>query len=338
MGSVHSTRRAFCVAAIGSGAAALASPVLSQTVTEKFSMGSAMPASHPASTFVADAAASIRMQTGGSLEINFYSDSALGSEPNMYSQLRSGAIDFAVLSCSFLQSVVPVAGIPGVAFAFPDYATLWNAMNGDLGEQIKSALAKVGLTAFQVVDNGFRHTTTAAKAINSVDDLAGLKVRVPPSPLLTSLYATLGAGPTTIPLGELYTALQTRVVDGMENSLVNLEALRVFEVQKFCAKTGHSWDGLWLLARTAGWKEISADKRMVIQSNFESHAVSQQKEFMRKDLEMEAVLQSKGMTFTTPDRSRFRAKLQSAGYYRDWKAKFGADAWSVLERYAGPLS
>ena len=331
-------RRTFCSAMAGASTTALlARPALSQPSIGKMSMGSVMPTSHPASTFVAEATEAIKNETNGAVQINFFPNSMLGSEPNLFSQLRSGAIDFAVLSCSFLQAAVPVAGIPGVAFAYNDYATLWKSLDGDLGAFIKTALEKVGLTPFKIVDNGFRHTTTSSRPINTVADVAGLKIRVPPSPLLTSLYATLGAGPTTIQLGELYTALQTNVVDGMENSLVNLEALKVYEVQKYCSKTEHSWDGLWLLARTKSWNELPSEIRSVIQRNFEDHATRQQQEFARLDPKMESVLQSNGMIFNQPERDQFREKLRSGGYYKEWKAKFGSEAWGKLEQYTGPL-
>lgn len=331
-------RRIFCSAVAGASTTALfASSALSQPSVEKMSMGSVMPTSHPASTFVAAATEAIKTQTNGAVQIDFYPNSLLGSEAGLYSQLRSGAIDFAALSCSFLQTAVPVAGIPGVAFAYSDYAALWKSLDGDLGAFIKTALEKVGLTAFKIVDNGFRHTTTSSRPINTVADVVGLKIRVPPSPLLTSLFATLGAGPTTITIGELYTALQTKVADGMENSLVNLEALKVYEVQKYCSKTRHSWDGLWLLARTASWNELPSDMRSVIQRNFEDHATRQQEEFARLDANMESLLQSKGMVFNEPEGSQFREKLKRGGYYKEWKAKFGPEAWGKLEQYTGPL-
>jgi tripartite ATP-independent transporter DctP family solute receptor len=228
------------------------------------SMGSVMTANHPASTFVEDAVQAIKKETNGALEIQFFPNSLLGSEASMQSQLRSGAIDFAVHSCAFLQTVVSVAGIPGIPYAYNDYKTLWASLNGDLGTYIKAALEKAGMTAFKIVDNGFRHTTTSVRPINTVADFAGLKIRVPPGALLTSLFAALGAAPVTITLAELYSSLQTKIADGMENSLVNLDALKAYEVQKYCSKTGHTWDGLWLIARTKSWKEFPQEVREVI--------------------------------------------------------------------------
>jgi tripartite ATP-independent transporter DctP family solute receptor len=334
------SRRALC-SAIAAGAAAgagLCKPALAQAPVRKLSMGSPMPTSHPASTFVEEAVQAINKETNGAVEINFFPNSMLGSEGSVNSQLRSGAIDLAVHSCTFLQTVVPVAGIPGVPFAFNDYKTLWASLDGDLGAHIKAALEKQGMTAFKIVDNGFRHTTTGSRPINTVADFKGQKIRVPPSPMLTSLFTTLGASPVTITIAELYTALQTKIADGMENSLVNLEALKVFEVQKYCSMTGHSWDGLWLMARTKSWEEFPADVRAVIQRNFEDYAVRQQKEFARMDAELEPALAAKGMVFNHPERNQFRDALRKAGYYSDWKAKFGPEAWGKLEQYTGPLA
>jgi TRAP-type transport system periplasmic protein len=333
------TRRSFCsTMALGAAATTvLATPALPQAPLKKMSMGSVMTANHPASTFVEDAVQAIKKETNGAVEINFFPNSMLGSEASMQSQLRSGAIDFAVHSCTFLQTVVPVAGIPGIPYAYNDYNTLWASLDGDLGAYIKAALEKAGMTAFKIVDNGFRHTTTSVRPINTVADFEGLKIRVPPGPLLTSLFAALGAAPVTITLGELYTSLQSKVADGMEASLVNLEALKAYEVQKYCSKTGHTWDGLWLMVRTKSWKEFPQEVREVIQRNFESFALRQQKEFARMDTDMEGTLQSRGLIFNQPERGQFRKKLEQVGYYKEWKAKFGAEAWAKLEQYTGPL-
>jgi tripartite ATP-independent transporter DctP family solute receptor len=319
------------------GTAVLPKPASSQASLGKMSMGSIMPTKHPASTFVEDAVQAIKKETNGAIEINFFPSSMLGSEASMQSQLRSGAIDFVVHSCSFLQTVVPVAGIPTVAYAYNDYKTLWASLDGTLGAYIKAALEKAGMTAFKIVDAGFRHITTSVRPINTVADLNRLKIRVPPSPLLTSLFEMLGAAPVNITAGELYTSLQAKVADGMEGSLVNVDTFKVFEVQKYCSKTSHAWDGLWMIARTRSWKAFPPEVREVIQRNFEDYAVKQQKEFARMEAELEGTLKSKGLIINEPERGQFREALELAWYYKQWKGKFGPDAWAKLEQYTGPL-
>lgn len=332
------TRRQFGTAAVtGLTATTLARAALAQGGPLKMTMGSPMPASHSASTFMADAVEAIRRETGGAIDIQFIPSSALGSEPDMHRQLRAGAIEFLTTSCSSLQTIVPVAGMPGVAYAFKGYPELWAALDGDLGQRIRAELEKAGIIAFGCLDNGFRNVTTGTKPIDTVADLAGLKIRVPPSPLLTSLFRTLGASPVTITIGELYTALQTKLADGMENSLVQFEALKIYEVQKFCSLTAHSWDGLWVAANSKVWAGLGGDVKAVIRRHFDDATTKQHQDFARRDRELEAELSAKGLRFNRPERGQFREVLAKAGYYTDWKSKFGAAAWSDLEKYTGPL-
>jgi TRAP-type transport system periplasmic protein len=332
------TRRTFCGSAAFAGASAFASPLFAQSAqTTRMNMGGVLAASHPASTFMADACEAIRKETNGAIDINFIANSALGSEASMYSQIRSGGLEFAIIGTNYLQSIVPVAGMPCLAYAYNDYNTLWAAMNGELGMHIQALLKKVGTIAFTMVDNGFRHTTTSSTPVNTPNDLSGLKIRVPPSQLYTSLFTSLGAAAVNLPLGELYSALQTKVADGMEGSLVNLDALNVAEIQKYCAMTGHCWEGLWIVTSEKLWNSLGSDVRSVVERTFMDFAGKQQKEFARLDAEMEPKLKAKGMTFTRPDKALFREQVVKSGYYKTWKEKFGQVAWSKMEQYTGPL-
>ncbi|WP_315836621.1 TRAP transporter substrate-binding protein [Bradyrhizobium prioriisuperbiae] len=332
------TRRRFgamCLAAAGTvGAPAV---VRAQGAPRQLVMGSPMPSRHSASTFMVAAADAIRKESNGAIDILFLADSQLGSEADMQRQLRAGGIHFLVASCSSLQNLTAVAGMPGVAYAFKDYGQLWAAIDGDLGALIKDALGKLGMTAFKCLDNGFRNVTTSTRAVSSVGDLQGLKIRVPPSPLLTSLFQSLGASPTTISIGELYSALQTRIADGMENSLVQFDALKIYEVQQYCALTRHSWDGLWVMSNTRAWDAMPGEQRDLITRHFDAAVLSQHDDFAKQDIALKAELGAKHLRFNDVDRAQFVQALDRANYYRDWKAKFGPEAWAKLEKYTGPL-
>jgi tripartite ATP-independent transporter DctP family solute receptor len=332
------TRRRLATAII-QGAAVISFPAVVRPQSEptKLVMGSPMPSRHSASTFVAQAIESIRLETHGAIDILFLPDSQLGSEADMQRQLRSGGIQLLVASCSSLQSLSQIAGLPGLAYAFKTYDGVWSALAGELGQLIKASLQQLNMTTFKCLDNGFRNISTGTVPINAVSDLAGLKIRVPPSPLLTSLFKSLGASPTTISIGELYSALQTKVADGMENSLVQFEALKIFEVQKHCCLTAHSWDGLWIMANSTAWQGLPSEFRTIIERTFNDAVEKQHQDFAKQDIELKATLEAKGMTFTRPDRSSFVKALLQDGYYTQWRQRFGQEAWSALERYTGPL-
>ncbi len=151
--------------------------------------------------------------TAGSTSRSYPTASSAASRACSRSCARARS-PFTLSSASSLQTLAPLAGIPGVAYAFPGYVPLWAALDGGpLSERIRDSLGKFGLKAFRLVDNGFRDVITSVRPIETVADLHGLKIRVPPSPLLTALFRALGAAPTTINLAENYAALQTRVAE-----------------------------------------------------------------------------------------------------------------------------
>lgn len=129
-------------------------------------------------------------------------------------------------------------------------------MDGELGAYVRTALAKANLHVFdKCLDNGYRNITSAIRPVNTPEDLKGFKLRVLGIPLWISMFKALGASPTAIPFGELYSALQTKVVDGQENPLALIRSAKLYEVQKFCSLTGHTWDGplhLWQCQEVPG--------------------------------------------------------------------------------------
>jgi tripartite ATP-independent transporter DctP family solute receptor len=225
-----------------------------------------------------------------------------------------------------------------MAFAFNDYAHVWQAMDGALGASIREGLDKVGIYAFpKILDSGYRNITTSTRPINSVEDLKGMKMRVPPSPVWVSLFTALGASPTSITINELYSALQTKIVDGQENPLTVIDAGKYYEVQKYCSITEHMWDGLWIIANGKRNKSLAPDDMALITKSFEAATVKQRTETERLNTELEGALKAKGLAFSHPDKKPFREALTKAGFYADWKQKYGAEAWATLEKYAGPL-
>ena len=182
-----------------------------------------------------EAATRIKEATGGRVEIQLFPNNQLGSDTDMLSQLRSGAIDFFSLSGLILSTLVPVASINGIGFAFKDYDTVWNTMDGKLGAYVRGEIGKRGLIAMDKMwDNGFRQITSSTRPIRTPADLKGFKIRVPISPLWTSMFQAFGASPISINFSEVYSALQTKIAEGQENPLSLIEIAKLYEVQKYC--------------------------------------------------------------------------------------------------------
>src|SRR3954463_16011786 len=166
------TRREFGAAVLtGAAACGHGTSTLAQGAKHSLKVGGQFQASHPASIAMDEACAEIRKESNGQIDIHFFPNAQLGSDAAMLQQVRQGVLDMMTASGIAMQVMSPLAGISGVAFAFPDYAKVWEALDGEVGGDIRAGLEKVGVYAFpKCLDSGFRDVTTSTKPINTADD------------------------------------------------------------------------------------------------------------------------------------------------------------------------
>jgi len=334
-------RRILLKGIAGAAATAMAPSMAFAQAGGKFNMKIAitLPESHPTPVALKAACAEIQKETNGRLNIDVYTSGQLGSDTDTLSQVRSGAIDFVCTAGSIYGNLVPAASINSIAFAFPDYATVWKAMEGDLGAYMRASFDKVNLVQVgKVFDHGFRQITHSSKPITTPKDLVGMKIRVPATPLWTSVFKGLDASPASVPIGELYTALQTKVVDGQENALPTIDAVKLYEVQKFCSYTSHMWEYFALVGNKRIWNALPEDLRAIATKILDTNALKQRVAHDALNSTLEAKLKGQGLQFNKVDTKPFRELLQKSGYYVEWQKKFGPEAWALLEKYSGKLA
>jgi TRAP-type transport system periplasmic protein len=297
-----------------------------------------VPPEHPITTRSVAAFERIKAATNGRVEVKTFPASQLGSDPAMLSQLRTGALEMLAFPGAFLNSVVPLASIENVAYAFPDSATAFRAFDGDLGQVVRAEIAAKDIFVFdKIFENGFREITTSTKPIKVVGDLAGLKIRVSPGKIRIDTFQSLGAAPTPISLSELYTALQTHVVDAQENPLILIEQQKFYEVQKYVSLSNHIWSGYWTLMNTDAWKRLPGNIQAIFRKELNNAAVLARSDNANLNQSVADKLKRRGMAFNPVAVAGFKAKLVDAKYYDRWKTEFGSKAWSALERYANKL-
>jgi tripartite ATP-independent transporter DctP family solute receptor len=325
-------------AATAIGAAALSSKAIAAQFNYK--LGHSTPADHPFSKRLVEASKEVLEQTSGKLNIQIFPNSQLGGDNDLLSQVRSGAIQFFPGAGLILAAVLPVIGIDGMGFAFPSYEQIWPAMDGDLGAYVKQQIAaKTNLVALDTMwDLGYRQITNSLRPITDAKDVVGLKLRVPGAPPLVSMFQALGVSPVSMQYGEVYTALQTKVVDGQENPLSQIDSGKFYEVQKYLSLTNHVWDGFWIVANGDAWKRLPPDIQAVVNKVFTEKGKAERADLVTLNAGLVDKLKSKGLTVNTPDTTSFRAKLHDAGFYTDWKKRIGDEAWELLEKYTGKLA
>jgi TRAP-type transport system periplasmic protein len=298
-----------------------------------------LPEQHPFMTRAREMAAAIKAETNGRFDMQVFPNSQLGSDTDMLSQVRSGGIEFFTLSGLILSTLVPAASINGIGFAFPDYPTVWKTMDGELGAWVRGEINKAGLEVMDKIwDNGFRQTTSSSHPINGPDDYKGFKIRVPVSPLWTSMFKAFDASPASINFSEVYSALQTKIVEGQENPLALISTAKLYEVQKYCSMTNHMWDGFWFLMNRRAWAALPDDIKTIVAKNVNAAAVKERADTEKLNATVKEELAGKGLVFNQPDVAPFREKLRSAGFYNEWKGKYGEQAWALLEKAVGKLS
>lgn len=294
---------------------------------------------HPTTTRLKEVATRLTEGSSGRLAAKVFNNYQLGNDADVLSQIRSGALEMTGMSTSILATLVRDVGVLNLGFAFPTYDHVWKTTDGELGDHLRQKIRAAGIIPMgKIWDNGFRQITSSTREIKSPQDLKGLKIRVPPAPLLTSLFKELGAGPTAIGFAEVYTSLQTRVVEAQENPLNVIGMARLYEVQKYLSRTSHAWDGIWMLASRRAMNDMPQDLQTLVHTEFDAVATRQREDLDKMDQELQREFSAKGMTFTDVDRKAFREALNATQYYKQWRAQFGEDVWGKLERSVGALT
>lgn len=325
-------------AGLAGGLSAIGVAPFARAADFTYKLGTPLPATHPLNLRLNEASDRIAKESNGRLVVQVFPSNQMGSDSDSLSQLRSGGLEFVTLSGVVLSTLVPPAAINGVGFAFKDYDVVWRAMDGDLGKYVRDQIAKTNIIAMdKIFDNGFRPITSNVKPIQTPADMVGLKLRVPPGPLWTSMFKILGAAPTMVSFSELYSALQTKVVDAQETPLGLIESNKFYEVQKYCSLTNHMWDGLWLLANKKMFESLPPDLQKIARRNFDIAAVDQRADLALLNARVQRDLTQKGLVFNQPNVTLFQDALIKGNFYGEWKSKFGPEAWAVLEKYSGKL-
>jgi tripartite ATP-independent transporter DctP family solute receptor len=331
------SRRAWCAAA-GSAALATSVPSFSRAAGPLvLRCGTDTQATQLTTLSVVAMCEAIEKASNGAVKISLFPASILGNASAMVSQLRNGALDFALISGANLGGVEPLCNIEGVGFAFPDNTVAYRAMDGALGQLIRKRLLDTGIFTFdRVLGAGFTQFMNGVHPIRTPADLAGLKMRTPTSRVIINLLQTLGGSPVPIALAEVYTSLQTHVVDGIVITLDGFEGAHLYEVQKYLSVLNPVWAGRYFLASSTIWKGLPPDVAALIQHNVTKFALDERARIDNSDTDYITKLTQQGMTVVRPQAAPFKAKC--GPHYAWCKETFGDQAWNLLEQSTGRLA
>jgi tripartite ATP-independent transporter DctP family solute receptor len=319
------TRRTLLLA----GTAALAAPAIHRAeaqarVTLKLGhLANEQNVWHRASLKLAEEAKAL---SNGRIEVQVFPNETLGREMDVINGMQLGTSDMTITGES-LQNWAPLAALLAVPYAVTSLAQVDQVAGGPIGERISAEIvSRARVRPLAYFARGPRNLT-ANRAIRTPEELNGLRLRVPNVPLFVSVWQALGARPTPMAFGEVFTSLQNGTIDGQENPLALIVSANFNEVQRFLNRTEHVWSWIYVAISERRWQQLSpADREVVAEASRRAQAFERSL-FVEDEQRLEAELKAKGMTFVDSDKAAFAAKARPAAL-----AGVRAEARPLLEQ------
>jgi tripartite ATP-independent transporter DctP family solute receptor len=293
---------------------------------------------HPMNVATAEAIKRIGDAAGGQIEVKLFPSSVLGGDTQMLAQTRSGALELVQMGSNILGSVIPSAALLGMPFAFTSPQQFQAGANGPLGAYIGAAGMKIGLRKFETsFYGGFFEMQNRVRPIVAPGDLKGLKIRVPPGPIDVGTFKAFDASPTVISLGDVYTSLQTHLIDGIEVPLPTVRNFKFYEQLKYCSLTHHSGLSYFLFANADAWQRLPKTLQELLDREFTAAAAAATKSMAAQEGSVEVELTGDGMVFNRPALEPFSQVIRASGLYRQWRDQYDLRGWEMLEKTTGKL-
>lgn len=276
----------------------------------------------------------VEERSSGKYKVSLHPNAAMagGNDRVELEMVQGGSIQFLIKSTTWLTGLDPKFQVLGMPWLFPNHEVANKVMDGEAGTQLMHTLDAKGLTGLAWGVNGFRQVTNSRTAITQPSDLKDLKVRVPGIPLYLAIFKALGANPTTMSFSEVFTALQTKTVDGQENPMSLIWSSHFYDVQKHMTIWNYSYDAVAFAASGSFWSALSADDQKLFKDAAKEAMDHERDVVAKEDQELPEKLQASGMEVTklTPDQvAAFQQALQPT--YDEYKQKLGKDFVELFE-------
>lgn len=302
----HTIIRLLSIAAVG---VSFAMTPLAHSKTLR--IASNFPSEHTASQAMVMFKEEVEDATNGDLTINLFPDMQLGGASENVDQVRSGVVFAVVSSIAYYTRVVPEFEAVSLPFIFPSREAAFRVMDGPVGEIFNKKMDDAGFVTLGYGELGFRHVTNNVRAITSVDDFKGMKIRLQPNEVHLATFRALGANPVSMDVSELYSALQQGVLDGQENPYNIIATRRFVEVQDHLSDTGHFYDFINVVANKRQFEQLSPEHQEIIRTAMKNAMDWQREEAARLDESWREKLIAEGITFT-PISDDLRSQLRDA--------------------------
>lgn len=252
----------------------------------------------------------VKERTGGRLDIKVFNNASLGSEKDTIEQTRFGVIDMNRVNTAPFNNLVPQTQVLGLPFLFRSVDHMHKVVDGPIGDEILAAFEPHGLVGLAFYDSGARNFYTTRKPIKSAADLKGMKIRVQQSDLWIAMMKAFGANATPMPFGEVYSSLETGVVDGAENNWPSYESSRHFEVAKNYTLTEHSLAPEALVISKISWDKLSPEDQKIVRQAAKDSVVKMRELWAAREKASEDKVRAAGVNVITVDKEPFIAAMK----------------------------
>ncbi len=319
------TRRALIGAT--AGLAAMGGRVRSARAATILRWATVLTTSHPSVAMMDKVAADMKEKTGGAVEIQTFPSGQLGSSRDVIEAASSGAIQMVDEGAAQFGQFVTPFSILEAPYIWRDPAHMRRALSAPLMDDMNGQLVTrrdmrvIGSTYY-----GTRHVTSGTRAVRSVADMAGLKLRIPEVDTYRAMAEAWGARPTPLNIGELYLALSQGAVDGEENPLPTIQSSKFFEVQKYLTLTAHIMTPRVIVINEDAWKTLTPAQQDALRDSLARHGQEQDDEIVRQESMLADTFHKAGMEIIAPDLEAFR-KPVLAKVPAMFEARWGKGLW-----------
>ena len=254
---------------------------------------------HPVGVGVKKMQEVLAAKTGGKMKIAAFWGGAAGGDLPATQALRAGTQEMVCTSSSPLVGIVKELGVFDLPFLFANEKESDAVVDGAIGKKMHALLEPKGIVGLAYWELGYRQITNSKRALNKVEDIEGLKLRVIPNPINVAWVKALGANPTPMPFAEVYGGLEQKAIDGQENPIGVIAANKFWEVQKFMAITNHQYNPQSVLFSKKVWDTLSAAEKKILDDAAHESALVQRKESRAQVAGNLELLKKNGMTVTS---------------------------------------
>jgi tripartite ATP-independent transporter DctP family solute receptor len=252
----------------------------------------------------------ISKKTGGKDSIKVYTGNQLGGEKDTIEQVKIGALDLVRINVAPMNNICPETMVPTMPFLFKSKDHMRKTLDGPIGDQILKACEAQGYIGLAFYDSGSRSLYTTKKAVKSLADVKGMKIRVQQSDLWVALLQAMGANATPMPYGEVYTALKTGLVDGAENNWPSYDTSRHFEVAKNYSITEHSMAPEMLLMSKKVWDTLTPAEQKMWRDAAKESVPYMRKLWDEKEAKSRAAVEKGGAQVIEVDKKSFQDAMK----------------------------